>query len=488
MSQVLAGIRQSKRRDLSESPETQRKDIKAWVDRLGHVVASEAVDIGVTASVSPFKRPQLGPWLTDPELLAQWDILAVWKVDRVVRSLAHFYGELVPELERLGKKVVAVTEGIDTSSSSAIEVAMRVTFAQDELSKLKDRSRSSRARLRENARWHGGVPYFGYVAVKTPLGMKLAIDEDAQEAIRTVLDLLRRGYNLNYICGYLNQEGVLTAWDRHAVNMGRAPKMRPWRRATLQQMLERRTLMGQMNHGRDLIRDDLGNPVQFGEPILTREEWDETQDLIQQEPKSYRRKSSAPLLRIAYCNSCGKPMYQHPSGPKDPIRRYYCSSMATKPRLGCEAYSFPAEELEKIVEELYLDEFGDDEIVTVSAVARVDYASKIKGLDEKIGNLAAGLGALSAGAGFDAVTTELNRVQAERAELVEAARQRQGVEYTHTGRTYRQEWEASGSEKRLELLREHGVYVMVQRAQNYLPHFVGIGMGAPAWTYTTIEW
>lgn len=486
--QVLAGIRQSKRRDLSESPETQRKDIKAWSAGLGHTPMGEAVDIGVSASVSPFKRPQLGPWLTDPELLAQWDILAVWKVDRVVRSLAHFYGELVPELERLGKKVVAVTEGIDTSSSSTIEVAMRVSFAQDELKKLKDRSQSSRARLRENARWHGGIPYFGYVAVKTPLGVKLAIDEEAQDVIHTVLDLLRRGYNLNYICGYLNQEGVLTAWDRHAVNMGRAPKGRPWRRATLEQMLERRTLMGQMAHEKELIRDDLGNPVQFGEPILTPVEWHEIQELIKQPAKSYRQKSSAPLLRIAYCNACGKPMYQHPPGPKDPIRRYYCSSMSVKPRVGCEASSFPAEELEAMVEEMYLDEFGDDEIVTVSAVARVDYDSKIRVLDEKIANLAAGLGALSQGAGFDAVTTELNRVQAERAELVEAARQRQGVEYTRTGRTYRQEWESSSAERRLELLREHQVYAMVQRAKGGLPNFVGIGMGAPQWTYTTVEW
>lgn len=486
---VLAVIRQSKKRELSESPEAQRLAIRAWAEANGHSVEAEAIDVGVSASVSPFDRPSLGPWLTDAEKLARWDVLAVWKVDRVVRDTVHWYAELVPEIfKRLGRHCVATSEGINTLTSSELEIALRVALAQEELQKRRDWARTSRERLRVNARWGGAVPWFGYYAVRTPEGTKLVIDEEAAGVVRTALDMLRRDYTLNYVASYLNQEGVLTAQDRHAVRQGRKPKGRPWRRQTLVQTFTSRSLLGQMRRNGAVVRHPDGSPIQFGPPILTRAEWAELQELIRKSPTTRRRRNASPLLRIAYCNDCGRPMYYRPPAGDDRVRRYFCSSRSIPGRASCGAGSFPSEELERVVEALYLSRYGSEEIVTAEAVTTVDYDSKISEIDERIVNLAAGLASIQPGPAHDAVTAELNKAQAEREELATAAKARQGVRYTRTGRTYGQEWAEADESGRLDLLRKHNVYVMVQRARGDLPHYIGIGMGYRDWSYSAITW
>ncbi|WP_158882010.1 recombinase family protein [Amycolatopsis anabasis] len=463
---VLAGIRQSKKKELSESPTTQRKDISEWTDRVKHTIIGEAADIGVSASISPFKRKSLGPWLTEPELLAQWDILAVWKVDRVVRSLKHFYGELVPELEKLGKNVVAVTEGIDTLTSSPIEIAMRVSMAQEELKKLQDRASGSRKTLRHLARWPGGIPHFGHYAVKTVDGYKLAIDQEAYEALHTVRDLLKLGENMNYCLRWLTQEEILTAWDRHEVRMGRKPKGRIWRWRTLETMLQSRHLLGQLMYEGEVIRGDDGKPLQFGEPIFTREEWDELQTLVRKPKRQYVKRQGSSMLRdVAFCNSCGRKMYYKPETKKD-VRHYYCSTPTNLPeRRDCFAARYPADFLEEFVEEHFLDEYGDVEIVEVSAVRVVDHTSRLNEINESLDQLETDRyvkGRFKGEAGEQRFDRLYAQLEAERDELLAQQSQTPGLEYTHTGKTYRQLWNESAPEQRGDILRKYGVTVMVQ--------------------------
>src|SRR5690606_41110168 len=89
MAMLLAAIRQTRWKELSESPDHQRRAIEAYARRTGDALVAEAQDIGVSATISPFDRKSLGPWLTDPKKLAQWDVVAVWKVDRAVRDMTH---------------------------------------------------------------------------------------------------------------------------------------------------------------------------------------------------------------------------------------------------------------------------------------------------------------------------------------------------------------------------------------------------------------
>lgn len=491
---VLGAIRQSRRKDQSESPETQKRDIRAWAEQNGHEIIGWAVDVGVSADVNPFERPELGPWLTEPAKLAEYDLIAWWKIDRAVRNAQHWYGDLVPKIRtKLGKELVAVTEGINTATSSNIEIGLRVMIAQEELEKIKSRAKSSRDALRRSARWHGGIAPFGHHAVRTPEGMKLAIDEDAVDVLVTIREKLLDGENPNSVATWLNNEGLLTARDRHDVRMGRPPKGTLWSRTNLISMLQSRHHLGEWRRNMnpdavkksdrrlEVIRGSDGKPLRYGAPTMERREWDELQALLNQPKQAYRPSVTSPLTRVVYCNGCGRPWYYRTPQGREKAPYYYCSSkvrLIGEGRRDCGGGRWPAPELERLVEEVYLARFGPQEIVIARAKPRVAYASMIKEVDERITNLAASLGALKpGGAAHAAVVDQLTAAEAERDELEEASRAAQGVEYEMTGRTYGDEWAAADSSERLALLRRHNVTVMIQRERNGLPNFALMRMG-----------
>lgn len=468
---ALSSIRQSKRKELSESPETQRRDNDSYIDRSSGTKVAEVLDIGVSASISPFHRKNLGPWLTDPYKLALWEVLVVWKIDRLVRDMTHFYGELMPELRKLGKHVVAVTEGIDTRTTSEMEIALRISMAQEELKKLTDRAKGSRERLREKARWPGGVPFFGYYSVKTEDGHKLVHDEEAVAALVTVRDLLREGYNPNYAAGILNQEGIPTAWDRHAVRMGRKPKGRIWRRKTLVDMLQARHLMGQVIYHKEPVRGSDGKPLLYGDPIFDRKEWNEIQKLLKKPKKKYRRLGAAMLAGVVFCNACGRTMYHHPGGEKDK-RRYNCSERSLPGISTCWASGFPAELLEGIVEEHFLDHYGDHEVLDVRAAPVTDYSVRLTEIAEALDQLEADRyerGRFKGEDGARRFDRIYGKLESERDELLVAQEAPRGLDIRKTGKTYRDLWAEGDREAQGQLLREHGVFVMAQW-QKFSPH------------------
>lgn len=502
---ILGAVRQSKRKDHSESPETQKRDITAWASAHGHEIIGWAVDVGVSADVNPFRRPDLGPWLSVPEKLSQYDLIAFWRIDRAVRNMQHWYGDLVPEIRtRLGKELVAVIEGINTATSSNIEIGIRVMLAQEVLDKIKSDAKASRAALRRAAKWHGGVAPFGHYAVRTDAGMKLALDADAVDWLTTIREKLLDGANPNAVATYLNAEGVLTARDRHAVRMGRKPKGGLWNRTSLISMLQSRHHLGEWRKNTnpdavkksdrrlEVIRGADGKPLRYGDPTMDRREWDELQALLNQPKQAYRPSVTSPLTRVVYCNECGRPWYYRTPQGAEKTAYYYCSSkvrLVSKDRRDCAGGRWPAPELERFVEDVYLARFGPQEIVIARSKPRVAYASMIAEVDERIANLAASLGALkSGGPAHAAVIDQLASAEAERGELEEASQAAQGVEYEMTGRTYGDEWTEAEPAERLSLLRRHNVQVMVQRARDGRPNFLILRMGDREKDYITAKW
>ena len=49
-------------------------------------VVATSVDAGVSGATSPWRRPGLGKWLTDPALIAQYDEIVASSLDRLSRS------------------------------------------------------------------------------------------------------------------------------------------------------------------------------------------------------------------------------------------------------------------------------------------------------------------------------------------------------------------------------------------------------------------
>jgi len=87
VARVLGAVRLSRLTDETTSPERQREDITLWAKLYGHTVTHITVDTDVSGSLPATLRPELGPWLTEPDKVAQWDILVSSKLDRISWSV-----------------------------------------------------------------------------------------------------------------------------------------------------------------------------------------------------------------------------------------------------------------------------------------------------------------------------------------------------------------------------------------------------------------
>jgi DNA invertase Pin-like site-specific DNA recombinase len=99
--------------DKGQDPEMQLSELREYAERRGLVVHGEFVD-RVTGSRE--SRPALDQLMADASL-RKFDVLAVWKIDRLGRSLKHLVVTLA-ELDSLGVAFVSLKDNLDLSTPS----------------------------------------------------------------------------------------------------------------------------------------------------------------------------------------------------------------------------------------------------------------------------------------------------------------------------------------------------------------------------------
>src|SRR5262249_10027861 len=158
---VLGAIRQSKTRDRSVSPAAQRAAIQRWADERGYDVVKFTEDLSRSGKLSPFKRPELGPYLTDPMLIGTWDIVVTTKIDRANRNTKDFL-ILMDWCKANGKQYVSLKEQIDMTTvqgrENAKQAASRAEWERDMAS---ERRLETLEELEAEGRWPGGKVPFG---------------------------------------------------------------------------------------------------------------------------------------------------------------------------------------------------------------------------------------------------------------------------------------------------------------------------------------
>src|SRR6266700_4065219 len=102
---LLLAARLSKDRAGQTGLDSQDTDARAWAERNGHEVIATAAD-KISGRTSPLDRPNLGPWLSTPALMAKYDGIVVSKLDRLTRGRDWGIREWA---EKNGKKLVVVS-------------------------------------------------------------------------------------------------------------------------------------------------------------------------------------------------------------------------------------------------------------------------------------------------------------------------------------------------------------------------------------------
>ncbi len=201
----------------------------------GHTVAGTIQDLGVSASVSPFDRPDLGPWLTE-EKAHEWDVLVFSKLVRLFRSTRDFV-KFAEWAEQHGKMLVFAEDGLtlnyrgdrDKTSVDAMMAELFVYlgsfFAQLKLNRFKSRALDGHRVLRQTDRWASGVPPIGFRVVDHPSGKGkgLATDPEGKELLYGMAGKLLDGWSFIRIAAWLNDTGAQTNMNRAMIAKGKDP-------------------------------------------------------------------------------------------------------------------------------------------------------------------------------------------------------------------------------------------------------------------------
>lgn len=133
------------------------------------------------------------------------DVVIVWKVDRLARSLAQL-AALEECLREQGVAIHSCTEPIDTTTSAGRFIfGMLASAAQLERDLIKERVKMGIARCAQEGRWTFPVVPFGYRRTR---GNKLRIYEEEATVIRKVFDAYETHSSCMEAAIQLNSQGI----------------------------------------------------------------------------------------------------------------------------------------------------------------------------------------------------------------------------------------------------------------------------------------
>src|SRR5438874_967348 len=165
------------------SLDAQREACEAYIKSQAHEgwrLIPARYDDGALSGAS-LERPALQQLLADVRA-GTIDIVLVYKVDRLTRSLADF-AKLIELFDAHGVSFVSVTQSFNTSSSMGrLTLNVLLSFAQFERELIGERVRDKIAASKRKGIWVGGPVPLGYAAVDK----KIVVVEVEAAAVRTI--------------------------------------------------------------------------------------------------------------------------------------------------------------------------------------------------------------------------------------------------------------------------------------------------------------
>ncbi len=436
--------------------------IDQWSSINGHTVAGYAEDVDVSGSVDPFDTPQLGHWLSDRA--DEFDVIAVWKLDRLSRDSIKL-NKLVGWCLDNGKTIVSTSESIDLNTPVGRLIANVIAFlAEGELEAIRERQRASRAKLRQTARWPGGRPPFGYNVVSK----QLVIDPVAHAVVNEIVNRVIDGASVSSVADELNRWGMPAPSDYYQSLRGHpGPFTVKWKPTPIRNMLRSRALLGVVHHEGRTVRDDNGEPIQLAPPLIDRDQWELLQAALDKiSTGSFTPRDASPLSGLVTCFECGSPCYHTVSrinrakyGKSYEYRHYRCYAK-------CGAPMMPANFLEQLAEESFIESWGTREIVEKVYVRGDEHESDMRRELEALDELTAALESAVSRTAKLRIQQQISKVDARIAELEQLPQRESRYEDRPIGKTYGQEWADADTAGKHRLLKTAGITISASKVKN----------------------
>jgi site-specific DNA recombinase len=297
------------------SLDAQREACEAYIKSQAHEgwkLVPDRFDDGAFSGAS-LDRPALQD-LLEQVRARKIDIIVVYKVDRLTRSLADF-AKLVELFDQHEVSFVSVTQSFNTTSSMGrLTLNVLLSFAQFEREVIGERVRDKIAASKRRGIWVGGPVPLGYRSIDK----KLEIVPEEAELVRKIYeDYLRLG-SIGELAAALNREGRRPR-PRKLAN-GRVIAAAHFRVGPLAHMLKNRFYIGEIVYRGETHKGE-------HEPILDRDLFEAVQARLVEgavQRKLQRSKSPAILAGLIF-DDRGNRMSPSHANKKGVRYRYYVS-------------------------------------------------------------------------------------------------------------------------------------------------------------------
>jgi DNA invertase Pin-like site-specific DNA recombinase len=322
------------------SLDAQREACEAYIasqKREGWSVINEMYDDGGFSGAT-MERPAFQHLLSDVSA-GQIDVVVVYKVDRLTRSLSDF-AKIVDVFDKHGASFVSVTQQFNTTSSMGrLTLNILLSFAQFEREVTGERIRDKIAASKKKGMWMGGLPSLGYDV----RDRKLVINDREAETVRSIFRRYTEFRSVQELKEALDADGIVSK-VRTAADAGRYGGQ-PLSRGAIYLMLQNRIYRG------EIVHKGKSYPGEH-EAIIDQALWDKVQAILSENrvDRATGRTGKEPsLLMGVLFDARGGRMSPTHATKKGTRYRYYISRSLQGGSSKAEGQRIPAVALETLV-------------------------------------------------------------------------------------------------------------------------------------------
>ena len=230
-----------------------------------HLVPETYEDPGFSGG--NMERPGLKRLLKDIEA-GKVDLIVVYKIDRLSRSLADF-ARMVDLFDKYKVSFSSVTQQINSATSMGrLMLNVLLSFAQFEREVTGERIRDKIAASKRKGIWMGGPVPLGYKVV----ARKLIVVPEQAKTVRWIFESFLDTHSTTHMVKKLAEDNVKS-------KLGRALC-----KQTLYKILQNRMYIGMLRHKDAFFKGEHA-------PIIEQEIWDKVQSIMTVDPRKRKLKS-----------------------------------------------------------------------------------------------------------------------------------------------------------------------------------------------------
>jgi len=270
------------------------------------------------------------------------DVVVVYKVDRLTRSLADF-ARMVELFDAQAVSFVAVTQQFNTTTSMGrLTLNVLLSFAQFEREVIGERIRDKVAASKRKGIWMGGSLPIGFDVIER----KLIVNLDEARTVRHIFQRYLELGSVRLLEKDLNQREIVSGIKVSKKGNRRGGK--PFSRGALYHLLSNPVYVGEIRHKQE-------RHPGLHEPIVSRELWEQVQQRLRSQTARHGqgRKTEAPRSPLAgkLFDEKGEPLYVQGAAKGQRRYRYYVTRTLVRSgsENGEQGWRVSAPELERSV-------------------------------------------------------------------------------------------------------------------------------------------